>query len=149
MVLAEGDPQRWNRNPGDFSAEPIYARRNAVESQQRAEIIGKAIVDAWNHIVETPDELLVDLIAETAERIGGFKPEPELVEQFWYCSTRYPVSGIVESNRAQPYPEWPQCCRKVAGQDLEIQSRSSFPEDFGVSNRLVDCQTTSSPSSPV
>ena len=34
MVLAEGDPQRWNRNPRDFSAEPIYARRNAVEALQ-------------------------------------------------------------------------------------------------------------------
>ena len=112
MVLAEGDPQRWNRNPGDFSAEPIYARRNAVESQQRAEIIGKAIVDAWNHIVETPDELLVDLIAETAERIGGFKPEPELVEQFWYCSTRYPVSGIVESNRRNPTRNGPSVVAK-------------------------------------
>ena len=38
-------------------------------SLARAEIIAKAIVDAWNRIVETPDGLLVDLIAETAEDI--------------------------------------------------------------------------------
>ena len=64
------------------SGQAVNDSEDLVESQQRAEIIGKAIVDAWNHIVETPEELLVDLIAETAERICGFKPEPELVERF-------------------------------------------------------------------
>ena len=53
-----------------------------VQSQQRAEITRKAIVEAWNQIVDTPDEILVDLISETAERICGFKPKPESVQQF-------------------------------------------------------------------
>ena len=53
-----------------------------VESQQKAEIIDRTIAAAWTQIVETPDELLVDLISETTERICGFKPEPELVEEF-------------------------------------------------------------------
>ena len=51
-------------------------------SLARAEIIGKAMEEVWNRIVETPDGLLVDLIAETTEDICGFKPERELVEQF-------------------------------------------------------------------
>ena len=46
------------------------------------EIIRKAMVEAWDHIVETSDGLLVDLIAETTEDICGLKPERELVEQF-------------------------------------------------------------------
>ena len=53
-----------------------------VESQQRAEVASKAVIQAWNQIVEGPDEILVELISETAERICGFKPEPELVEEF-------------------------------------------------------------------
>ena len=53
-----------------------------VESRQRAEIANRAMVEAWNQIVETPDGILVDLIAETAEQICGFKPEPQVVEQF-------------------------------------------------------------------
>ena len=64
------------------AVRPLTTLEELVESQQRAEIIGETIVKAWNHIVETPDELLVNLIAETTERICGFKPEPELVEQF-------------------------------------------------------------------
>ena len=64
------------------SGQAVRDAEALVESQQRAEIVGKTIVAAWNQIVETPDELLVDLISGTTERICGFKPEPELVEQF-------------------------------------------------------------------
>ena len=41
MVLVAGDPQRWNRNPGDFSAEPIFARRSAVAALQATTIINE------------------------------------------------------------------------------------------------------------
>ena len=64
------------------SGQAVSDAENLVQSQQRAEIAGKAIVEAWNQIVETPDEILVDLISETTERICGFMPERELVEQF-------------------------------------------------------------------
>ena len=64
------------------SGQAVGDAEALVESQQRAEIIGKTIAAAWTQIIEAPDELLVDLIAETTERICGFKPETELVEQF-------------------------------------------------------------------
>ena len=41
MILAEGDPKRWNRNPGDFSAEPIFARRSAVEALKATTVINE------------------------------------------------------------------------------------------------------------
>ena len=65
-----------------ISGRAVSAAEDLVQSQQRAEVTSKTIVQAWNQIVETPDEILVDLISETTERICGFKPEPELVEQF-------------------------------------------------------------------
>ena len=64
------------------SGRAVSDAEDLVQSQQRAEITSKAIVEAWNQIVETPDEILVDLISETTERICGFKPERESVEQF-------------------------------------------------------------------
>ena len=82
------------------SGQAIKEAEDLIDSQQRAEIIGKAIVEAWNHIVETPDELLVDLIAETTEHICGFKPEPKLVEQFLSRSVR-------ALSDASPPPEEP------------------------------------------
>ena len=65
-----------------ISGRAVSDAEDLVQSQLRAETTGKAIVEAWNQIVETPDEILVDLISETTERICGFKPEPDLVEQF-------------------------------------------------------------------
>ena len=65
-----------------ISGRAVSDAEDLVQSQQRAEITSKAIVEGWNQIVETPDEILVDLISETTERICGFKPERELVEQF-------------------------------------------------------------------
>ena len=64
------------------SGQAVSAAEDLVQSRRRTEIVSKTIVQAWNHIVETPDEILVDLISEATERICGFKPEPELVEQF-------------------------------------------------------------------
>ena len=65
-----------------ISGRAVSDAEDLVQSQQRAEITSKTIVRAWNQIVEAPDETLVELISETTERICGFKPEPELVEQF-------------------------------------------------------------------
>ena len=65
-----------------FSGRAASGAEDLVQSQQRAEITRKAIVEAWNQIVDTPDKILVDLISETTERICGFKPQPESVEQF-------------------------------------------------------------------
>ena len=70
-------PERMGTGQAVGDAEDL------VESQQRAEIIGKTIAAAWAQIVETPDELLVDLISETTERICGFKPERSWLSNFW------------------------------------------------------------------
>ena len=90
------------------SGQAVSDAEVLVKSQQRAEIIGKTIVTAWNQIVETPNELLVDLISETTERICGFKPEPELVEQFLAQRIRTlfdsPPEPEVPSRRRQPTP---------------------------------------------
>ena len=81
-------PERMGTGQAVGDAEDL------VESQQRAEIIGKTIAAAWAQIVETPDELLVDLISETTERICGFKPEPELVEQFLAGRSQLPCGDL-------------------------------------------------------
>ena len=62
MVLAEGDPQRWNRNPGDFSAEPIFARRNAVEALKATTVLNE-----WR--VKYPDEE-DDLVLKAQEALS-------------------------------------------------------------------------------
>ena len=62
LVLAEGDPLRWNRNPGDFSAEPIFAQRSAVEALQATTILNE-----WR--VKYPEEE-DDLVLKAREALG-------------------------------------------------------------------------------
>ncbi len=87
------------------SGRAVSDAEDLVKSQQREEITSKAIVEAWKQIIETPDEILVDLISETTERISGFKPDPELVEKFLSSHIRGPsntTSPSVEPSRKLP-----------------------------------------------
>ena len=58
------------------NAEAIY------RGQQKINILKETLPKAWNKIIEEADELLIDLINETAEKICGFKADTELVERF-------------------------------------------------------------------
>ena len=61
------------------------ARRSAEkrhESNRERENARKAIPGAWRTLLETPDEMLRDLLAEEVERSCGTKPEPEDVASF-------------------------------------------------------------------
>ena len=58
------------------NAEAIY------EGQQKLNILKETLPKAWNKIIDEADDLLIDLINETAEKLCGFKAATELVEQF-------------------------------------------------------------------
>jgi len=58
------------------NAEEIY------KGQQRLNILKDTLPGAWNKIIEEPDELLIDLINETTERLCGYKTDTEMIEQF-------------------------------------------------------------------
>ena len=64
--------------------------------QRRAEIAREAVSRAWSEIVEKPDEILVDLISETAERFCGFKPDSESIERFVSRLAKSPDNDIDE-----------------------------------------------------
>ena len=64
------------------SGRAVSDAEELLESRQRADAISKAIVEAWNRIVGTPDETLVDLISRATEGICGHRPAPELIREF-------------------------------------------------------------------
>ncbi len=105
--LASQEPVEVERRFREYlSRDNVAAGRavshaeDLVQSQQRAEITGRAIVEAWNRIVETPDELLIVLISDATERICGFAPEPTLIRQF--LSQR--VQSITDITNGNPLP---------------------------------------------
>jgi len=69
---------RQNVGSGDAikSAESLY------KSHYRKQVLLNAIPKAWMKIVSDPDDLLVELLIETTEKISGFRPEIADVEKF-------------------------------------------------------------------
>lgn len=65
-------------NSGDAikNAEHLYKNR------QKITVLKEAIPKAWDKIINDPDDLLVDLIVETTEKLSGFRPEVGDIEQF-------------------------------------------------------------------
>ncbi len=63
VVTANGDPQQWARNPGDFSAEPTYALKSAVEALKATTVLNE-----WR--VKYPDEE-DDLVLKAREALSS------------------------------------------------------------------------------
>ena len=118
-----------------ISGRAVSEAENLVQSQQRVEITNRTIIEAWNQIVETPDDILVDLISETTERICGFKTDPELVKQFLsrrvHAVNRAPDGdSSLESDRETNAPSAKQRHRGGRGSVLPITFEPQNSEDF-------------------
>lgn len=48
----------------------------------KQKIIGANLTEAWNKLIAEPDELLIELVNESLERISGIKAENERIAQF-------------------------------------------------------------------
>ncbi|MCF6177094.1 MAG: hypothetical protein L3J71_15155 [Victivallaceae bacterium] len=85
------------------NAEHLYT------SKQRRTALKNALPRAWSKITSEPDDLLVELLSDTAEKISGFRPEMDDVKKYIRESislnrniaTPY-ESGAVSSNRSRP-----------------------------------------------
>jgi predicted type IV restriction endonuclease len=58
------------------NAETVY------KGQQKSSIIQETLPKAWNKIINEPDDLLVELINETTEKLCGHKADIESVAEF-------------------------------------------------------------------
>jgi hypothetical protein len=65
-----------------ISGKSIENAENIYKGKQKQYLIKETLPKAWNKIVEGPDEDLVELIAETTEKLCGYKPEYATVERF-------------------------------------------------------------------
>lgn len=58
------------------NAEEIYT------SKQKKDLIKKTIPEAWYRLLNEADESFIELIAETTERLCGYKPDYATIEEF-------------------------------------------------------------------
>lgn len=55
---------------------------SAYRSQQRRKVLQENLPKAWNMIISEPDELLVELINETTEKICGYRADDDAIRRF-------------------------------------------------------------------
>ncbi len=67
--------------------------RGVYQGNQKSSIIEQALPKAWSKLIEEPDELLVDLLAEAVEHSCGLRPDNEQVARFSASSVQRPSSG--------------------------------------------------------
>jgi predicted type IV restriction endonuclease len=65
-----------------MSGEAIKAAESIHKSREKRETIDNTLPEAWEKIIGESDTLLIDLLAETTEKICGFKPEVDDVKEF-------------------------------------------------------------------
>ncbi len=64
------------------SGDAIKNAEEMYRGQQKKHVLREAIPRAWHKIVSDPDDLFIDLIIETTEKLSGFRPEIDDVEKF-------------------------------------------------------------------
>lgn len=64
------------------SGEALKNAEYLYRSHQKKSALRDAIPRAWTKIIKEPDDLLVDLLIETTEKMSGFRPEMNDIEQF-------------------------------------------------------------------
>lgn len=67
---------------GVKSGEALAAARSDYKDALRKRQAEDAIPQAWRHLVEEPDALLIDLLSETAQKLCGYAPERDQIVAF-------------------------------------------------------------------
>ena len=65
-----------------ISEAAIKNAENIFKSKQKGNLIKESLPKAWEKILLEPDENLVELLADTTEKLCGYKPDNETIEKF-------------------------------------------------------------------
>ena len=78
------------------NAETIYT------SYKKKTILKETLPKAWKKIISDPDELLIELISETTERLCGYKPGNEVVKKFIDKNKNGLIISVVPEVKIEP-----------------------------------------------
>ncbi len=88
---------RYLNHDAVVSGAAIEAARSDYRNVSRERQIAATLPEAWTRLVEDEDDLLLELVADRAESLCGFKPDPDTVAAF--LRTRaHPSSGALANH---------------------------------------------------
>lgn len=89
IEIADQEPNEIAQKFVDFlgkenviSGRAVENAERIIKSKQRENIINETLPKAWNKIIDEEDELFIELLAETTEKICGYKPDVDTVVTF-------------------------------------------------------------------
>ena len=94
------------------NAEKIYT------SKQKQYLIKDTLPKAWDKLINEPDENLIELIAETTEKLCGYKPDHSTVENFLASYVRKMEKKVVEPLRQGVPREKPKEGESYTGRSI-------------------------------
>lgn len=93
------------------SGDAIKNAEHLYKSRQKESVLKEAIPKAWDKIINDPDDLLVDLLIETTEKLSGFRPEVSDIEQFLASfshgsapQSEVQTTSLSQTTRSSPRP---------------------------------------------
>lgn len=82
IAECRGRLERYLSHEAVASGRAIDSARSDYRDVSRQRQIQQALPRAWEKLLEEPDELLMELLADKAEDLCGFKPDPDTCAQF-------------------------------------------------------------------
>jgi predicted type IV restriction endonuclease len=64
------------------SGKALQVAEEIYKGRQKRIKIEETLPESWRKIISEPDEILIDLLAETTEKLCGYKPEHESIKEF-------------------------------------------------------------------
>lgn len=106
------------------SGKAIQNAESIYRGQQKINILEETLPKAWNKIIEEADDLLIDLINETAEKICGLKADTEFVEHFL---SKHRDKIVIATQAARPtLPVRPQTRMPAPAQSSTLSSAGNY-----------------------
>jgi len=113
------------------SGDALKKAEHLYKGRQKRNILRDALPKAWHKILNDPDDLLVELLIETTEKISGFRPEIEDVEKFIIDIQR----SIVEKPIASSSPP-----TKQDSVSIPKSKPVSYQEGSYINRRIISFQ---------
>ncbi len=73
-----------------ISGRTIEFAENVYKSKQKKSLIERTLPKAWEKIITEPDEQLVELLADTTEKMCGYRPDSDTVAKFIHDTLKSP-----------------------------------------------------------
>jgi hypothetical protein len=86
-----------------LSGDALQNAESIYKGRLKKVKIEETLPQAWNKIIVEPDVLLIDLVAETTEKLCGFKPDIDDVKKFLERQYTEPLSRMEEVS--EPWTE--------------------------------------------